>query len=174
MYKENEIKNNNNEINQSLNKLMTDNEENKIKIELLNDKIKLVDEMEKRYQKLISSNTNNQSLILSDQISFNIKSNDNYFIKKQENNINDNNGNNLHVSENNINKKYRIIPVGKKNENNRIYNDKKINEKSFAKSEENTTVANTTVNLIQDKKNKSKNVNRFNKLWTEKYLFQNK
>ena len=153
MYKENEIKNNNNEINQSLNKLMTDNEENKIKIELLNDKIKLVDEMEKRYQKLISSNTNSQSLILSDQISFNIKSNDNYFIKKQENNINDNNGNNLHVSDNNINKKYRIIPVGKKKENNRIYNDKKINEKSFAKSEENTTVANTTVNLIQDKKN---------------------
>ena len=39
-------------INENISKLITDNEENKMRIELLNDKIRSIDEIEKKYNEL--------------------------------------------------------------------------------------------------------------------------
>jgi len=43
-------------INENLSKLITDNEENKMKIELLNNKIKTFDEIEKKYNEIMNNN----------------------------------------------------------------------------------------------------------------------
>ena len=57
-----EKKNNNTEkINQSIDRLIAENEENKMKIEMLNNKIKDFDNLEKRYIELIKYNNNNNS-----------------------------------------------------------------------------------------------------------------
>ena len=55
-------KKNSDKINQSIDKLINDNEENKMKIEMLNNKIKSLDQIEKKYFEFIknsNSNTNN-------------------------------------------------------------------------------------------------------------------
>ena len=54
-------------LNENINKLINDNEENKMKIELLNDKIKNIDQIEKKYNEFINENRN---LILSEKIAF--------------------------------------------------------------------------------------------------------
>ena len=43
-------------FNENISKLISDNEENKIKIELLNDKIKNIDQIEKKYTEIINNN----------------------------------------------------------------------------------------------------------------------
>ena len=53
-------------INENLSKLITDNEENKMKIELLNNKIKSFDEIEKKYNEIINAN---KALSLSEKLS---------------------------------------------------------------------------------------------------------
>ena len=59
-------------INENISKLINDNEENKMKIEMLNDKIKNIDQIEKKYNEII--NGNNRSLILSEKLAFHINS----------------------------------------------------------------------------------------------------
>ena len=59
-------------INENLSKLITDNEENKMKIELLNHKIKTFDEIEKKYNEIMN---NNRMLSLSEKLSSQLNSN---------------------------------------------------------------------------------------------------
>ena len=57
-------------INDNISKLISDNEENKMKIELLNDKIKNIDQIEKRYKEII----NGKTLVLSEKLAHQMKS----------------------------------------------------------------------------------------------------
>ena len=59
-------------LNENISKLITDNEENKMKIELLNDKIKNFDELEKKYNEIINAN---KALSLSEKLSSQLNSN---------------------------------------------------------------------------------------------------
>ena len=59
-------------LNENISKLINDNEENKMKIEMLNDKIKNIDQIEKKYNEII--NGNNRSLILSEKLAFHMNS----------------------------------------------------------------------------------------------------
>ena len=52
-------KKNNDKINQSIDKLITENEENKMKIEMLNNKIKTFDQLEKKYFEFMKNNGGN-------------------------------------------------------------------------------------------------------------------
>ena len=54
-------KKNSDKINQSIDKLITDNEENKMKIELLNNKIKSLDQIEKKYFEFMKNNNIKQN-----------------------------------------------------------------------------------------------------------------
>ena len=59
-------------INENISKLITDNEENKMKIELLNNKIKNFDELEKKYNEIINAN---KALSFSEKLSVQLNSN---------------------------------------------------------------------------------------------------
>ena len=59
-------------INENISKLITDNEENKMKIELLNNKIKNFDELEKKYNEIINAN---KALSFSEKLSSQLNSN---------------------------------------------------------------------------------------------------
>ena len=54
-------------LNENISKLISDNEENKMKIELLNDKIKNIDQLEKKYTEIINGN---RTLILSEKLAY--------------------------------------------------------------------------------------------------------
>ena len=54
-------------LNENISKLITDNEENKMRIELLNDKIRSIDEMEKKYNQIM---TGTQNLPLSKKLAY--------------------------------------------------------------------------------------------------------
>ena len=56
----------------AISKLITDNEENKMKIELLNNKIKNFDELEKKYNEIINAN---KALSFSEKLSVQLNSN---------------------------------------------------------------------------------------------------
>ena len=58
-------------INENISKLINDNEENKMKIELLNDKIKNIDQIGKKYNEIINGN---RTLILSEKLASHINS----------------------------------------------------------------------------------------------------
>ena len=75
-------------INENITKLITDNEENKMKIELLNDKIKSIDEMEKKYNEIMNGS---KTLTLSEKLAFRL------------NNINSPKNVQTHFNYNNIN-----------------------------------------------------------------------
>ena len=56
-------------INENISKLISDNEENKLKIELLNDKLKSIDEIEKKYNEIMSEA---RTLSLSEKLAYQI------------------------------------------------------------------------------------------------------
>ena len=58
-------------ISENITKLITDNEENKMKIEYLKDKIKAIDEIEKKYSELVKGKKN--SVIVPEKIHVNVK-----------------------------------------------------------------------------------------------------
>ena len=58
-------------INENISKLINDNEENKMKIELLNDKIKNIDQIEKKYNEIINGK---KAFILSEKFALNMNS----------------------------------------------------------------------------------------------------
>ncbi len=58
-------------FNENISRLINDNEENKMKIELLNDKIKSIDEIEKKYNEIM----NGKSLSLSEKLAFHLSMN---------------------------------------------------------------------------------------------------
>ena len=99
-------------INENITKLITDNEENKMKIELLNDKIKSIDEMERKYNEIMNgSNT----LTLSEKLAYRL------------NNINSPKNVQTHFNYNNINE-IKNTPI-QKNTTNKYINTN--NFKSF-------------------------------------------
>ena len=59
-------------INENISKLITNNEENKKKIELLNDKIKSIDEIEKKYNEIMNGS---KILSLSEKLAYHMNSN---------------------------------------------------------------------------------------------------
>ena len=61
-------------INENISKLITDNEENKMRIELLNDKIKSIDEIEKKYNELMIGK---RTLSLSEKLAVHMVGNNN-------------------------------------------------------------------------------------------------
>ena len=82
-------------INENISKLITDNEENKMRIELLNNKMKSIDEIEKKYNELMSSN---KTLTLTEKLAAHINNNNNNNNKSPKKSINHFNYN----SQNNI------------------------------------------------------------------------
>ena len=58
-------------INENISKLITDNEENKMKIELLNDKIKSIDEIERKYNEIMNGS---RTIPLSEKLAHHINS----------------------------------------------------------------------------------------------------
>ena len=74
-------------ISENLTKLMNDNEENRMKIEYLNDKLKTIDEIEKKYTQLVKDNKN---LSLSEKNSSNLQSTEITPREKRYNNKNHN------------------------------------------------------------------------------------
>ena len=61
-------------INENISKLITDNEENKMRIELLNNKMKSIDEIEKKYNELMSGN---RTLTLTEKLAAHMNNNNN-------------------------------------------------------------------------------------------------
>ena len=59
-------------INENISKLISDNEENKMKIELLNDKLKSIDEIERKYNEIMN---NSRTLSLSEKLAYQINTN---------------------------------------------------------------------------------------------------
>ena len=102
-------KSNNEKINLSIDKLITDNEENKMKIEMLNNKIKSLDQIEKKYLEFIKNSN----------------------LKEENPNINENNNRYIisdNEKENNINS-FELNIKKRKKKNEKEKNKKKINKK---------------------------------------------
>ncbi len=101
-------------FNENISKLISDNEENKLKIELLNDKIKNIDKMEKKYTEII--NNKNRSFILTDKFSYKNMNINNISPKKSNNHFNYNNFKELQNSSYNLfnNSNYRSFISPKK------------------------------------------------------------
>ena len=59
-------------INENISKLISDNEENKMKIELLNNKLKSIDEIERKYNEIMN---NSRTLSLSEKLAYQINTN---------------------------------------------------------------------------------------------------
>ena len=80
-------------INENISKLITDNEENKMRIELLNNKMKSIDEIEKKYNELMSGT---RTLTLTEKLTAHINNNNNNKSpKKSINHFNYNSQNNI-------------------------------------------------------------------------------
>ena len=80
-------------INENISKLITDNEENKMRIELLNNKMKSIDEIEKKYNELMNGN---RTLTLTEKLAAQINNNNNNKSpKKSTNHFNYNSQNNI-------------------------------------------------------------------------------
>ena len=112
-------------LNENISKLITDNEENKMKIELLNDKIKSIDEMEKKYNEIMNGP---RTLSLSEKLAYQINTNSTKNISTHFNysNINDIKNSNLKNSSNkyaNNNNNYKSFISPKKIQLEEDYND---------------------------------------------------
>ena len=120
-------------FNENISKLISDNEENKLKIELLNDKIKNIDKMEKKYTEII--NNKNRSFILTDKFSYKNMNINNISPKKSNNHFNYNNFKELQNSSYNLfnNSNYRSFISPKKLQFNNNYNNNEQKEKMHGK-----------------------------------------
>ena len=128
------INNKNNEkINQSIDKLIFDNEENKMKIEMLNNKLKSFDDFEKKYFEFINNNKNEKN---NQAHNHDIEKNFRYL-----NLINDNNETNI---------KKEIINDYKLDENEKNLNDDEKEKDLF------NDISNENLDLKSYKKYKAK------------------
>ena len=128
------INNKNNEkINQSIDKLIFDNEENKMKIEMLNNKLKSFDDFEKKYFEFINNNKNEKNNQIDNH---NAEKNFRYL-----NLINDNNETNI---------KKEIINDYKLDENEKNLNDDEKEKDLF------NDISNENLDLKSYKKYKAK------------------
>ena len=183
-------------INENISKLITDNEENKMKIELLNNKIKNFDEIEKKYNEIMNAN---KTLSLSEKLSSQLNSNNTspknstsitHFNYNNFNEIKNSTYQKNSTSGSNIRANYRSFVSPKKlelqgiedsrpnspkiiktNNNNMVtLNDKNITFNKY-KNKGNTIVI--PKNNIQNNKDKDKNVTYTNEHNIKKNIFNN-
>ena len=149
-------------INENISKLINDNEENKMKIEMLNDKIKNIDQIEKKYNEII--NGNNRSLILSEKLAFHMNST-NTSPRNLKTQFNYNN-----YKESTFPKNYNIINSPNSSNNFRSFiSPKKLQLQEISTSPRNKydipktkTYTNSTNTIIISSKNISSNNNNTN------------
>jgi hypothetical protein len=183
-------------INENISKLITDNEENKMKIELLNNKIKNFDEIEKKYNEIMNAN---KTLSLSEKLSSQLNSNNTspknstsitHFNYNNFNEIKNSTYQKNSTSGSNIRANYRSFVSPKKLELQGI-EDSRPNSPKIIKTNNNNMVAlndknntfnkyknkgNTIVipkNNIQNNKDKDKNVTYTNDHNIKKNIFNN-
>ena len=148
-------------INENISKLINDNEENKMKIEMLNDKIKNIDQIEKKYNEII--NGNNRSLILSEKLAFHMNSNTSPRNLKTQFNYNN-------YKESTYPKNYNIINSPNSSNNFRSFiSPKKLQLQEISTSPRNKydipktkTFTNSTNTIIISSKNMPSNNNNTN------------
>ena len=183
-------------INENISKLITDNEENKMKIELLNNKIKNFDEIEKKYNEIMNAN---KTLSLSEKLSSQLNSNNTspknstsitHFNYNNFNEIKNSTYQKNSTSGSNIRANYRSFVSPKKlelqgiedsrpnspkiiktNNNNMVTLNDKNNTFNKYKNKGNTIVI--PKNNIQNNKDKDKNVTYTNEHNIKKNIFNN-
>ena len=183
-------------INENISKLITDNEENKMKIELLNNKIKNFDEIEKKYNEIMNAN---KTLSLSEKLSSQLNSNNTspknstsitHFNYNNFNEIKNSTYQKNSTSGSNIRANYRSFVSPKKlelqgiedsrpnspkiiktNNNNMVTLNDKNNTFNKYKNKGNTIVI--PKNNIQNNKDKDKNVTYTNDHNIKKNIFNN-
>ena len=183
-------------INENISKLITDNEENKMKIELLNNKIKNFDEIEKKYNEIMNAN---KTLSLSEKLSSQLNSNNTspknstsitHFNYNNFNEIKNSTYQKNSTSGSNIRANYRSFVSPKKlelqgiedsrpnspkiiktNNNNMVTLNDKNNTFNKYKNKGNTIVI--LKNNIQNNKDKDKNVTYTNDHNIKKNIFNN-
>ena len=121
-------------FNENISKLISDNEENKIKIELLNDKIKNIDQIEKKYTEIINNNralalkmnspntSPNNSNIKLNYKNYNLINNTNFrsFVSPKKLQLDEINANLNSPKKNNDIKKENKVIIGDNNRNRNI------------------------------------------------------
>ena len=183
-------------INENISKLITDNEENKMKIELLNNKIKNFDEIEKKYNEIMNAN---KTLSLSEKLSSQLNSNNTspknstsitHFNYNNFNEIKNSTYQKNSTSGSNIRENYRSFVSPKKlelqgiedsrpnspkiiktNNNNMVTLNDKNNTFNKYKNKGNTIVI--PKNNIQNNKDKDKNVTYTSDHNIKKNIFNN-
>ena len=183
-------------INENISKLITDNEENKMKIELSNNKIKNFDEIEKKYNEIMNAN---KTLSLSEKLSSQLNSNNTspknstsitHFNYNNFNEIKNSTYQKNSTSGSNIRANYRSFVSPKKlelqgiedsrpnspkiiktNNNNMVTLNDKNNTFNKYKNKGNTIVI--PKNNIQNNKDKDKNVTYTNDHNIKKNIFNN-
>ena len=183
-------------INENISKLITDNEENKMKIELLNNKINNFDEIEKKYNEIMNAN---KTLSLSEKLSSQLNSNNTspknstsitHFNYNNFNEIKNSTYQKNSTSGSNIRANYRSFVSPKKlelqgiedsrpnspkiiktNNNNMVTLNDKNNTFNKYKNKGNTIVI--PKNNIQNNKDKDKNVTYTNDHNIKKNIFNN-
>ena len=179
-------------INENISKLITDNEENKMKIELLNNKIKNFDEIEKKYNEIMNANLSEK---LSSQLNSNNTSPKNstsitHFNYNNFNEIKNSTYQKNSTSGSNIRGNFRSFVSPKKlelqgiedsrpnspkiiktNNNNMVTLNDKNNTFNKYKNKGNTIVI--PKNNIQNNKDKDKNVTYTNDHNIKKNIFNN-
>ena len=85
-------------INENLARLLNENEENRMKLEVLNNRLKSIDEIRKKYHNLVKDN---KTMTLTSHYSFNSKNSANYSKDKLNNSFYSNSKNNKNINKNN-------------------------------------------------------------------------
>ena len=144
-------------FNENISKLISDNEENKLKIELLNDKIKNIDKMEKKYTEII--NNKNRSFILTDKFSYKNMNINNISPKKSNNHFNYNNFKELQNSSYNLfnNSNYRSFISPKKLQLQEI---EEINNSNIPEKNKNRNKFNNMIIITSQNKEKKIELNQ--------------
>ena len=171
----NKNNNNNEKINQSIDKLIFDNEENKMKIEMLNNKLKSFDNFEKKYFEFIKNKNeeNNNNNNINQKDNSNNEKNLRYLNLINDNkNDEDKSGNNDYK----FDEKEENINIDEENEKD-LFNDISYNEgnenldlKSYKryKAKDNKERDELKLKKENDEKETKKNEERDNKIKEEK------
>jgi len=151
-------------INENLSKLITDNEENKMKIELLNNKIKSFDEIEKKYNEIINAN---KALSLSEKLSSQLNSNStspknsNTLTHFNYNNFNEIKNSTYQKNTNIINKaNFRSFVSPKKLQLQGIEDSRPNSPRNLKNNNSNTNLKNKGNNTIFISSNNTQNTNK--------------
>ena len=138
-------------INENISKLITDNEENKMKIELLNDKLKSIDEIERKYNEIMNGartislseklayhiNTNSKSPEITTHFNYNsLNNNKNKTYQKNAGNKFYNSNTNININKNFLSPKKLQLNIGPLNE---LLNSPDLTRNKYEKTEMNLT-----------------------------------